>query len=631
MENEINKIGEAIQSYLRSDDDQAFQIDGPWGTGKTYYIQNTAKKLIEENGYRTIYVSLSNMQDLAEIKSEVSVQILATLGTVKQTSYQATKIAANSLELIKNLGFSQAELLKQPAKEFGKKIRDHLLKNIDYKKYLFIFDDLERMSEELGIKQVFGYIASLLEQNHSKVIIISNQDKYDYSDDLADKKEKIINKTISFSGYNYIVAFDLIKKQPFESVPSEQHDDILSLSEKLLISDEDINLRTIKSILSSFKQVSDLLVNSKPSLNSKDLKHSLKVALVSTWILTQAYKRGLIEDVSDCQALLNEYFSAIKNIFANMSSSQDNESKKKNKIRELIEQYDTVIKDAQLNLDILFPESIYYLITADYFCVEDFLSQLGREKEELQHRSKVLPLARTVNMLENIQTDKELIEKEEKLINLIQAPDSDLDDLIRIYQCFMNLQDRKLPVESNYPADELLASIEKKINRCDVDQLTRIMDNFVEWSREGGFRKKIKSLVESRQNQLNDQGANKMMQVVLDDEWKSNMPDLTKFSLSKDISLFQLLNESQQIKNGTFSKAKPIQGLSHYLSTDIIQVSNADEFHQNEIEPAKQFLKDLTQYKDSLDDKHHLVLIYKLSELEKVISQSITHLQKRLK
>ncbi len=628
MENEINIIDEAIRFYLISDDDQAFQIDGPWGTGKTYYIQNTAKKLIEENGYRTIYVSLSNMQDLAEIKSEVSIQILATLGTAKQVGYQATKAVTNSLELIKNLGFSQAELLKQPAKEFGKKFRDHMLKNIDYKKYLFIFDDLERMPKKIDIQQVFGYIANLLEQNRSKVIIISNQERIN---DLADKKEKIINKTISFSGYNSITAFDLIEKQPFENVPAEQRDDILSLSEKLLVSDEDINLRTIKSILSSFRQVSDLLANSKLGLSSEDLKHSLKVALVSTWILTQAYKRGLIEDVSDCQALLNKYFSAIKNIFANMSSSQDDEGKKKNKIRELIERYDTVIEDAQLNLDILFPESIYYLITADSFDLEDFLSQLGQEKKELQRRSKVLPLVRTVNMLENIQTDQELIEKEEELINLIQAPDSDLDDLIWIYQCFMNLQDRKLPVEPNYPADELLASIEKKINQCDVDQLSHVMENFVEWSQEDDFRKKIKSLVDSRRNQLNDQGTNKMMQVVLDDQWRRNMPDLTQFSLSKGTSLFQLLNESQQIKKGTFSKATPIQGLAHYLNTDIIQVSNADEFHRNEIKPAKQFLENLVQYRSSLDKRTQQVLIYELSQLEEVISQSIIHLQKRFK
>ncbi|OIM23250.1 hypothetical protein ATX62_09475, partial [Oenococcus oeni] len=484
----MDRIDKAIEFYLASDDDQAFQIDGPWGAGKTYYVQNAAKDIIKKSGYKVVYVSLSNMQDLAEVKSEVSVQILSTLGNTKKTGYKATKVVANSLELIKNLGFSQAELLKQPAKEFGKKIRNRMFESINYTKYVFIFDDLERMSKRLHIKQVFGYIASLLEQNHSKVIIISNQDKYNHLDKLADKKEKIINKTISFSGNNLSVAFDLIEKQPFENVPTEQRDDILSLSEKLLVYDEDINLRTIKSILSSFKQVTDLLADSKLGLSSEDLKHSLKVALVSTWILTQSYKRGVIEDVSDCQALLNKYFSAIKNIFANMSSSQDDESKKKNKIRELIERYNTVIKDAQLNLDVLFPESIYYLITADSFDVGDFLSQLGQEKKELQRRSKVLPLVRTVNMLENIQTDQELIEKEKELINLIQAQDSDLDDLIWIYQCFMNLQDRKLPVDSNYSADKLFASIEEKINQCDTNQLTRIMENFVEWSREDGFR-----------------------------------------------------------------------------------------------------------------------------------------------
>ncbi|WP_143804144.1 hypothetical protein, partial [Oenococcus oeni] len=136
------------------------------------------------------------------------------------------------------------------------------------------------------------------------------------------------------------------------------------------------------------------------------------------------------------------------------------------------------------------------------------------------------------------------------------------------------------------------------------------MENFVEWSREDGFRKKIKSLVDSRQNQLNDQGTSKMMQVILEDQWRRNIPNLTQFSLSDGTSLFQLLNESQQIKKGTFAKAIPIQGIAHYLNSDIIQVSNSDEFHRNEIEPAKQFLEGLAQYRSSLDKRTQRVLIY---------------------
>ncbi|MFT8329204.1 MAG: P-loop NTPase fold protein, partial [Oenococcus oeni] len=414
----MDRIDKAIEFYLASDDDQAFQIDGPWGTGKTYYIQNTAKKLIENNGYQTIYVSLSNMQDLAEIKSEVSVQILATLGTAKQTGYQATKIAANSLELIKNLGFSQAELLKQPAKEFGKKIRNRMLESIDYTKYVFIFDDLERMSKRLHIKQVFGYIANLLEQNHSKVIIISNQDKYNRLDRLAGKKEKIINKTISFSGNNLSVACNIIKQKLSESLSTAQCDNIFPLSKELLESDEDVNLRTIKSIMSSFKQVADLLKDPKLGLSHKDLNHDLEVALFSIWILTQEYKRGRIADIEDFKPLFNQYFIVIKNNLFYTSKSFTKEKE----IKKLIDQYDAVITDSRLDLDILFPNSIYLLITSDSFDVTDFLSQLGQKQQEGQHRSKALPIVRDINILDKIKNDQELIDSEKKLINLIYAP-----------------------------------------------------------------------------------------------------------------------------------------------------------------------------------------------------------------
>ncbi|OIM61746.1 P-loop NTPase fold protein [Oenococcus oeni] len=72
----MDRIDKAIEFYLASDDDQAFQIDGPWGAGKTYYVQNAAKDIIKKSGYKVVYVSLSNMQDLAEVKTEERVQIL---------------------------------------------------------------------------------------------------------------------------------------------------------------------------------------------------------------------------------------------------------------------------------------------------------------------------------------------------------------------------------------------------------------------------------------------------------------------------------------------------------------------------------------------------------------------------
>lgn len=38
--NVLDPIFNAVNAYLESNDRLAFQINGPWGIGKTYYVKN---------------------------------------------------------------------------------------------------------------------------------------------------------------------------------------------------------------------------------------------------------------------------------------------------------------------------------------------------------------------------------------------------------------------------------------------------------------------------------------------------------------------------------------------------------------------------------------------------------------
>lgn len=47
------ELQQAVESYLESSDEQAFQIDGLWGTGKTYFVQNKLENVFKHTKYNS--------------------------------------------------------------------------------------------------------------------------------------------------------------------------------------------------------------------------------------------------------------------------------------------------------------------------------------------------------------------------------------------------------------------------------------------------------------------------------------------------------------------------------------------------------------------------------------------------
>ncbi len=381
--------------------------------------------------------------------------------------------------------------------------------------------------------------------------------------------------------------------------------------------------------MSSFKQVADLLKDSKLGLSPKDLKHDLEVALVSIWVLTQEYKRGSMNPSDNFNPLFNQYFINLREKYSSIFSVPANDEKNdkvKEEIKLIIKKYSRVISDFELDLDILFPDTIYYLVINDIFNVNDFLSILGRKKgQKSQSQSKVLPIVRDINILDKIQNDQELIDSEKKLINLIYAPDSDIIDLIMIYQCFAKLSERKLPIDSDYNAKKLISKIGVGINECDVNRLSSIKDQFIEFSPKSDFKKTIANFVDDRQKKIKKETDLNNMNTILLDQW--NQKKKGQFPYFSSNSLFQLLMDNEKIKEGTFLKTEAIRGLSNYLKYEINRMSNANQYYKNEIKPGEQFLLELKEFGQSISLKDHQVQSFLLSRLEETISYSINHLK----
>jgi hypothetical protein len=169
----------------------AILLKGPWGSGKTWFIN----KFMGNSPHKFLYVSLYGLTSSAEIEEAFFQQLHPIL------SHKSVKLAGAILKGMLKLGVKvdwtgdgKADAtvsLKNP----GVSLQDHLSKT---RERILVFDDLERCS--MPISDVLGYINYFVEHQDHKVIILANEDKILRGDDEKNQRyEEIKEKLIGYS------------------------------------------------------------------------------------------------------------------------------------------------------------------------------------------------------------------------------------------------------------------------------------------------------------------------------------------------------------------------------------------------------------------------------------------------
>lgn len=219
-----NELNAYIKNYLENDrTNRAIMLDGPWGSGKSYYIKNVLVPYLCDNGHAAIVVSLYGVSALSDISRSIYMAIRISRFDENKESHMIGKILAKTV--LKGVS-SYFGVNLSPNEEDLKK----LYETIDLEGKLIILEDLERSS--IPILDVLGYVNSLVEQDGVKVLLIANEveiiknlegiidgnetelelllQKYDQKEkvkfkdkktfDFLRQKEKTIGDTIKFTG-----------------------------------------------------------------------------------------------------------------------------------------------------------------------------------------------------------------------------------------------------------------------------------------------------------------------------------------------------------------------------------------------------------------------------------------------
>lgn len=189
----IDKLNEYIAHYLYEDKTHsAIMLTAPWGTGKSYYIQNSLIPFIDtEEERKCIVVSLYGLKEVQEISKAIYMEVRAKSLIKKSEKISAGKLICKTI--IKgvtsffnvDLSMSEDDLQK-------------LYESIDLAGKLIILEDLERTG--IDIIELLGYVNSLVEQDGVKVLLVANEReiiKYDKKEIIEkDSKGKDESKTI---------------------------------------------------------------------------------------------------------------------------------------------------------------------------------------------------------------------------------------------------------------------------------------------------------------------------------------------------------------------------------------------------------------------------------------------------
>lgn len=276
---DFEQLNNTIKNYLDNDKtNSAIMLTGEWGSGKSYYIRNELLPYIEKDGdKKCIVVSLYGISDIAEINKNIYLELRAKMLSKKSEKISSGKLIAKTI--VKGVtSFFGVDL------SVSEKDLNNLYSSVDLTGKLIVLEDVERSS--IDIKEILGYVNSLVEQDGVKVLLVANeQEIYKYEEIVEEKdgkknikkvfssdtleylkiKEKTINDTIYFMG-NYIETIENIMRNF-----SNKYFDLMIADKNILgysnIADEiryaimtiEVNSYNFRSFIFGCQKVVDLL------------------------------------------------------------------------------------------------------------------------------------------------------------------------------------------------------------------------------------------------------------------------------------------------------------------------------------------------------------------------------------
>ena len=156
-------IEQRLTEILKRKNAVCVVLDGEWGVGKTTFWKKFSDAKFKEN---SVYVSLFGRESIQEIKQEIGIQI-----------YRRNEYISEFSEKAKYLRFDK--VIDEVTPKLGSALIGCIsfFKKENFKDVIICFDDFERISDKINLKDVLGTISEYKEQQNCHIVMILNRSK----------------------------------------------------------------------------------------------------------------------------------------------------------------------------------------------------------------------------------------------------------------------------------------------------------------------------------------------------------------------------------------------------------------------------------------------------------------------
>lgn len=597
----MDYITNAIDNYIDNKDPYALQIDGEWGSGKTFFINDFSKTTQKA---KVIYFSIYGYNDFQNLKTELLLQIATELD---QSSIIKTGNKLHSVfkrfNINSNLVLNSINVLSDITL---KKAIQHILEK-NNETIVVVIDDLERLSEKIELQDLLGFIVNdIIEKFKFKVLIISNEAKMKNHEEFLKIKEKIISKTIEFSRDEVTlkeILQELIKSD-FLNENLNWIIDIFSIFNNLC----KINLRTVFSIINNFEFIERKFKEYPSDLDERYCKEFLKSIFLNIYVLTTELKSGNIK---------NEQINILKRHDFDRFFYIDRKLNIENYWYFLMDKYHS--KSKLFDDYIIYSNSIMSYVISGIWYDDNYRNKWYECFYPDGNIEDYEKLSKFYNYSES-----ELVKIQERLLRDCYESDITYNKVIDVYRRLSYFETIDLLLIEKSKVDDLIVRITELLsdNDLSIQEISSLENSFIFDSPSldnTGFNK-LKEVVKEKLAFTYSARTLALIEAIFNEDYKKEK-SIIDYTNSEEIRVFQSIISNNLISTKITSKNNKAYSLATFINRQYLRVSNSKDYHQDEIQDVKQMIAEINELfiPDKLDKVDRYKINYLLDKLEELL------------
>ena len=201
--NNYDKYNLIIKNYLKQSEVKgAIMLTAPWGSGKSYYVEQSLKDSIK-NEVEMINISLYGIGSIQELNNVLLNNYITRIKVIQKIN---KSISNKDNSIIKLITSKSGVLITKLLEKINITIDDgdiskinELFENLTKNKFLIVFEDIER--SKIDILELLGYVNNLADSSNLKILLVVNENIFLKKNDIEKRlvlnlEEKAKNKVV---------------------------------------------------------------------------------------------------------------------------------------------------------------------------------------------------------------------------------------------------------------------------------------------------------------------------------------------------------------------------------------------------------------------------------------------------